>query len=102
MDIFYVASIITAVTTIATFLFKMYQCTRKFVEGISSSKDDLAKLAEEVESIRMYLLKIVIMDEALGIEERIHAGDEYVSRGGNGYVKATYNKLVKEVEQDER
>ena len=72
----YVAGIIGAIVTIVSFFYSLYKVAKK-IDSIVHSIDENT----------MYTLKLVILNKELSIEERIHAGDRYISLGGNGYVK---------------
>jgi len=43
------------------------------------------------------LLRLTVMDSDMPMSERLIAGREYMSRGGNGDVKAFYENLEKKV-----
>ena len=84
----YVAGIIGAIVTIVSFFYSLYKVSKK-IDSIVHSIDENT----------MYTLKLVILNKELSIEERIHAGDRYISLGGNGYVKLVYKHLLDEVEK---
>lgn len=85
----YVAGIIGAIVTIVSFFYSLYKVAKK-IDSIVHSIDENT----------MYTLKLVILNKELSIEERIHAGDRYISLGGNGYVKQVYKHLCEEVEKE--
>lgn len=60
----------------------------------------LHSLAEKFEMIDdMYLnqLRITIMSCDMPLEERVKAGEKYISLGGNGEVKHRYRDLLEEL-----
>lgn len=79
---------ISTLTVIVSFLIGMYKVVR-----------NLEKLKENINENTMYTLKLVILNENLGKEERIKAGDRYIALGGNGYVKHIYENLLKEIDK---
>lgn len=85
----YIAGIIGAIVTIVSFFIALYKFAKK-IDGLVHSIDENT----------MYTLKLVILNKDLTIEERIHAGDRYISLGGNGYVKQVYKHLCDEVEKE--
>lgn len=99
MNIFYIASVITALTTIIIALYKVTILVKKFINYIENDKKEREHIADELKTIKLYVLKLVILDDKLSLQERLCAGDEYVANGGNGFVKGVYKKLQREVEQ---
>lgn len=85
------ASLITALTVIITAFVKVF----KVAKAVSDKIEEFQKALEENTK---YTLKLVIMNEDLSLEERIHAGDRYIELHGNGYVHTIYDQLKKEVE----
>lgn len=83
-----VIATISTLTVIVSFLVGMYKVVR-----------NLEKLKENINENTMYTLKLVILNENLGKEERIKAGDRYIALGGNGYVKHIYENLLKEIDK---
>lgn len=93
MDILFIASMVTAITTIVTGVWKIIRLVNKIM-------DKCEEYDEMIKENTMYTLKLVILSDELHLEERIRAGDRYVALGGNGYVKQVYLKLLEEVEVD--
>ena len=91
-SIFYLASLLTALTIIVTTFIKIFKVMRAVA-------DKIHEFQEIMEENTMYTLKLVILNEDLSLEERIHAGDRYIELHGNGYVHSIYDQLKKEVEQ---
>ena len=81
-SILYFASLLTALTVIVPTFFTVF----KAVKAVS-------------DKIHEFTLKLVILNEDLSLEERIHAGDRYIELHGNGYIHTIYDQLKKEVEQ---
>ena len=91
-NILLIASIITAVTVIGTFLFKLY----KFFRTLEDKYDDMNEL---LKSNTIHLLKIAVLDDKLPLTDRIHAGEQYIKLGGNGFIKKKYERLLEEYEK---
>lgn len=91
-NILLIASIITAVTVIVTFLFKLY----KFFRTLEGKYDDMNEL---LKSNTIHLLKIAVLDDKLPLTDRIHAGEQYIKLGGNGFIKKKYERLLEEYEK---
>lgn len=90
-----IAGVLGALGVIAGTACKIY----KTFKGI------LDKLSE----VRMYqkedylgILRLTIMSEEMPLEERIAAGDKYISNGGNGAVKHKYEQLLKQLDKENR
>lgn len=58
---------------------------------------DVKKLTEHSELQYLSLLRLTVMDSDMPMSERLIAGREYISRGGNGDVKAAFEALEKKV-----
>ena len=91
-SILYLASLLTALTIIVTTFLKVFK-------AIKAVYDKIHEFQEAIEENTKYTLKLVILNEDLSLEERIHAGDRYIELHGNGYVHSIYDQLKKEVEQ---
>jgi hypothetical protein len=89
------ASVITAVTGIGAFLYKMYS----FFRNLEEKYDEMNAT---IKQNTMHLLKIAIMSEELPLIDRIKAGEIYVASGGNGLIKKKYNELISEYEEREK
>lgn len=86
------ASVVTALTAITAFLFKIYKFFRK-LEMKYDEMNDLLK------NNTIHLLKIAVLDDKLPLTDRIHAGEQYIKLGGNGFIKKKYEKLLEEYEE---
>lgn len=91
-SILIVASVVTALTAIIAFLFKIYNFFRK-LEIKYDEMNDLLK------SNTIHLLKIAVLDDKLPLTDRLHAGEQYIKMGGNGTIKRIYEKLLDEYEE---
>ena len=91
-SILIVASVVTALTAITAFLFKIYNFFRK-LEIKYDEMNDLLK------SNTIHLLKIAVLDDKLPLTDRLHAGEQYIKLGGNGTIKRIYEKLLDEYEE---
>lgn len=70
-----VASVVTALTAITTFLFKIYNFFRK----LEIKYDEMNAL---LKNNTIHLLKIAVLDDKLPLTDRIHAGEQYIKLGG--------------------
>ena len=86
------ASVVTALTAITAFLFKIYNFFRK-LEIKYDEMNDLLK------NNTIHLLKIAVLDDKLPLIDRLHAGERYIKMGGNGAIKRIYEKLLDEYEE---
>ena len=68
--------------------------TEQRIESIERKVD---KLAEHNELQYMALLRLTVMDSDMPMSERLVAGKEYISKGGNGDVKEFYHRLESSV-----
>ena len=91
-SILIVASVVTALTAIIAFLFKIYNFFRK-LEIKYDEMNDLLK------SNTIHLLKIAVLDDKLPLTDRLHAGEQYIKMGENGTIKRIYEKLLDEYEE---
>lgn len=71
---------------------------------LSRPLKEIVKRLDRVEKYHhndyLCMLRLTIMSDEMPMEERLEAGEKYVKEGGNGAVKARYNLMVKEY-QDE-
>ena len=88
-----IASFITASTVIITAIIKLL----KLFKSITTKITNFQHLIEEN---TRYTLKLVVINDDLDLDERLAAGKRYIDLGGNGYIHAVYDKLVKEEEQE--
>lgn len=87
------ASVITALTVISAFLFKIYNFFRK----LEKKYDEMNEL---LKNNTIHLLKIAVLDDDLPLTDRIHAGEQYIKLGGNGFIKKKYERLLEEYENN--
>ena len=93
-NVLLIASILTALTGIGAFLYKMYS----FFRNIEDKYDQMNKT---IKQNTIYILKIAIMSEEMPLIDRLKAGEMYLSMGGNGMIKRKYNDLMDEYEKRE-
>lgn len=94
-NVLLIASILTALTGIGAFLYKLYSFIRKIEENYDQMNKTLKQNT-------IYILKIAIMSEEMPLVDRIHAGEQYIAMGGNGMVKKKLNQLMEEYESREK
>lgn len=104
MDIIEVGKVVSALLVILGAI----ASSIKFFSYILKIKSSIDKYFEETEDYRkvtdekikeclLSVLKLIIMNKELSIEERIEAGDKYLKLGGNGYVGRIYKNLLSEI-----
>ena len=72
-------------------------------QRIETIEKKVDKLAEHNELQYMALLRLTVMDTDMPTSERLIAGKEYLTRGGNGDVRKFFEKFVRDVnERNER
>lgn len=92
-NILVVASVVTALTVICSFLFKIYNFFRKLEKKYDEMNGLLKKNT-------LYVLKLAVLNEELPLVDRIHAGEQYIELGGNGLIRKKYEHLLKEYERE--
>lgn len=61
----------------------------------------LSELEKYEKDNRLFILKSMVIDDKLSVEERIRAGDEYIALGGtNGITKEVYRNLLRRVRRN--
>ena len=94
-----IASCVTAITVILTGFWRVHKFIRNTEEKYDKIEDKFEKINETMRINTIHLLKIAVLDEDLPITDRIHAGEEYIALGGNGFIKKKYEKLLEEYER---
>jgi hypothetical protein len=94
MDISLIATIITSISTIGGVFIGGYKIYKKI-------EDKCNKIEETLNINTIHLLKIAVLDDKLPLIDRIHAGEQYISLGGNGTIKRVYMKLLDEYEKEQ-
>lgn len=94
MYIITISKFIASLMTIITFLIGAYKYAKKFEQRFDNIDIHFTSLDKDLKENTLMTLKLVIMNDDLSLEERIAAGEKYVSLGGNGFIKEIYNKLV--------
>ncbi len=87
--IIYWGSIAGAITALLVLIGMIFSKLKKILKMFNEIK-------EHTEENYLNNLRLVIMSEEMPIEERLRAGEKYITAGGNGQVKAFYKKLQKE------
>lgn len=109
------AGLLAAITTIIIFIKKPWQWYKrkieeekqrieeekqfkiKVIESFDKIEHEIQEVRKDTKENKMYILKDIIINDKLSLEERVKAGDEYVASGGNGFVKEVYHKLLDKV-----
>lgn len=68
---------------------------------IENIERDVSKLREHSELQYLSILRLTVMDSDMPTSERLIAGKEYLSRGGNGDVKKFYEDYERTVNKHE-
>lgn len=102
------SEILLSIAGIAGAIFTIYKTVALIVEKIRKCIQFFRNLSEKIETCERHTkenylrsLQLVIMSSEMPLEERLKAGEEYVSRGGNGEIKAKYKVLQQEYEERE-
>ena len=69
------------------------------IEQHEETKEEIAKLREELNKNSLNTMKNTICNENIPISERITTGKEYIDKGGNGAVKIYVHQLEQEYEE---
>lgn len=96
MDLIVVSKWISATMVCCTFIVGLYKFVRRFEERFDNMDDHFKKLDNDLAENSIMTLKIIIMNDKLSLDERILAGEKYISLGGNGFVKKVYDELLEE------
>ena len=94
-NVLLIASLIGALTGIGAFMYKIYN----FFRSIENKYEEMSATMKQN---TIYILKIAIMSEEMPLVDRIHAGEAYISMGGNGMVKKKLNQLMEEYDEREQ
>lgn len=94
LDIFTVASLVTAMTTIVVGFLKVHGFLRKLEERFEN-------IDETLKENTIHILKMAVLDTDMPLVDRIHAGERYLAMGGNGTVKKVYEKLLDDYEKQQ-
>lgn len=94
-----VAAAITSICLVAKWIIKVL---KKVYDFIHTLEKNVNKLLRHDDEQYMAILRLTITADHMPISERLIAGKDYVERGGNGEVKAMYNKLKEECEHNKK
>ena len=90
-----IAGYITAIGAIVTGFIKVY----KVVKKIDNKFDEFDKGRKQD---RLSILKLIIINENMPLDERVNAGKEYIDNGGNGSVHAMVDVLTEKYKNELR
>lgn len=71
---------------------------RRYIK--STMKDEIEPIKEELHRNSLNTLKNTICNDRIPLSERISAGEEYISKGGNGAVKIYFHQLQDEYDKE--
>lgn len=100
MNIINILQMIVLISSAIGALVGLYKFARNFEKRFDKIDAHFDNIDCNLNNNTLMTLKLVIMNEKLSLEERISAGDLYISQGGNGYVKKVYEHLLLEAEKD--
>lgn len=83
-----IGSVITSVTIIFSTVITLYKVVRKIDKKIENYEENL-------KDNQLSILRLIIINENMPLDERVSAGEKYVEMGGNGGVHALY-EVIKE------
>ena len=81
------SGIIGAITVIISTIITLYKIVKKIDIKFTTFENNQNKC-------EMDILRLMIINENMPLDERVSAGKRYVERGGNGSVHALYDVLV--------
>ena len=87
--------LLAVVNAVIAALQRRVQKKNGIVQRIETIEKKVDKLTEHNELQYLSLLRLTAMDSDMPMGERLIAGKEYLSRGGNGEVKKFYEDLQK-------
>lgn len=90
MDIFTIAKIVTAVTTITVAVVKVLKLSHKIMDRQEAIESRFKDLEQQV-----YMLGL--MEDKLPIDDRLEYGEKFTKSGGLGYPKVIYKSLQDQV-----
>lgn len=86
-------SLISAIGILIGALIKLYT----FIKKVDTKFENYE---ETIKQNTISILKLALLDENLPISDRLHAGEQYLALGGNGYGKIVYEKILKQYEEE--
>lgn len=86
-------SLISAIGILISALIKLYT----FIKKVDTKFENYE---ETIKQNTISILKLALLDENLPISDRLHAGEQYLALGGNGYGKIVYEKILKQYEEE--
>ena len=75
---------------------------KSVLDEISSVRNEIKELKEHLDKVELDDLKLIIMSDEMPLEERLSAGERYISKGGNSSVKIHVKLLKEEYEKNIR
>lgn len=89
-----IAGVISGLGVIGGALWKIH----KFLDRLEDKYDEMN---DTLKQNTLYILKMSVLSEEMPLVDRIHAGELYVSMGGNGTIRKKYEHLLEEYEKRE-
>lgn len=93
-----VSSLLLALVNLVVAAIQRRQSKKSGIQArLDSIENMLDKLSTHSDMQYLSLLRLTVIDSDMPMSERLIAGKEYITRGGNGDVKAFYEELEKKV-----
>lgn len=96
-----IITICTGLVGIGTALYKLFHRFGDYMSAAQERSDLEAQwrddMRERMDDLSMDVLRLMVVNRDMPIQERLAAGSKYVERGGNGYIHAIVEKLEQEV-----
>ena len=94
-----IASVITALTTIITAAITIYKLVRNMEKRYEKINDNFEKINDNMKHTELSVLRLIVINDNMPLEERVNAGERYVNKGGNGSIHALYDVLRKQYQK---
>lgn len=95
-----VASIAGAILTIGTLIGVLISKVKKMINFFRQLMNRVENIDRHQKETYLTTLRLTIMADEVPLEERLKAGDEYIKNGGNGAVKAYFETLKEEYQEE--
>ena len=94
--IIWLAGICGGIGTIWALIEKLAKPLRERLKKADDALEAIEEMKPRQHDLYVAVLRLTIMNTEMPLSERLIAGKKYVDEGGNGDVKAYYEKLIAE------
>lgn len=98
-------AVAAAITAVCALIYAIIKVVRRVYTFVVTLEEKVERLVKHDNSQYLAILRLTVINEQMPISERLEAGKEYVTLGGNGDVKKLYFRLLARcehaVEEDE-